>query len=391
MQRFRAGAVRAWMPALSLGGTLALLAVAILATAVWQGAARAVSPPALESPESLVARGAVLFAIDFLPLGGLGPLFNATSCLSCHHTPRAGGMGADGLATVLRVGRLRPTGFDPLVGYGGPIVRAHSVAEFFGQPCDLPLGIPAGVNMTSLRNAPPLFGSGLIDALPDTVIVAGAVPRDHGVYGRAHLVRDLQGRERVGRFGWKADTATLRQFVADAFRNELGITNPWAPTDYMPVGRDLSQRCAGEADTPEVDGTTIVAVTAYLASLPAPAPPESLQPGVQVFMAVGCAACHTPTLPLGDRQVPLYSDLLLHDLGSDLDDKVVQGHATGRDWRTTPLWGLGTRPRLLHDGRARTIEAAIMAHGGEATSAVRHFMSLSPTARSAVLTFLRSL
>ena len=113
MQRFRAGAVRAWMSALSLGGTLALLAVAILATAVWQGAARAVSPPALESPESLVARGAVLFAIDFLPLGGLGPLFNATSCLSCHHTPRAGGMGADGLATVLRVERLRPTGFDP--------------------------------------------------------------------------------------------------------------------------------------------------------------------------------------------------------------------------------------------------------------------------------------
>ena len=381
---------RAWIYALSLGGTLALLAVAVAAASLLQEATRAASPPASGSPEYLVARGAALFATNFLPTDGLGPLFNATSCLSCHHTPSAGGMGADGLATVIRVGRLSPTGFDPLVGHGGPIVRAHSVAEL-GQPCDLPLGIPAGVNMTSIRNTPPLFGSGLIDALPDEVILAGAVPRGHGVHGRPHLVRDAQGRERVGRFGWKADTATLLQFVADAFRNELGLTNPLAPIDLIPVGRGSSQRCAGAADAPEDDGTTVMAVTAYLAALPPPAPLADLPPGVGVFTAIGCAACHTPSLQLGDRQVPLYSDLLLHDLGPDLDDKVVQGQAAGRDWRSTPLWGLGARPRLLHDGRAQTIAAAIMAHGGEATSAVRHFMSLSSTARDTVLTFLRSL
>jgi CxxC motif-containing protein (DUF1111 family) len=245
--------------------------------------------------------------------------------------------------------------------------------------------------MTSIRNAPPLFGSGLIDALPDAVILAGAVPRGHGVHGRPHLVRDAQGRERVGRFGWKADTATLLQFVADAFRNELGLTNPLAPTDLTPVRRDPAQRCAGEADAPEDDGTTIVAVTAYLTSLPPPAAPEAIPPGAEVFTAIGCAACHTPSLQLGDRQVLLYSDLLLHDLGPDLDDKVVQGQAAGHDWRTTPLWGLGSRDRLLHDGRARTLAAAIMAHGGEATSAVRHFMSLAPEARDAVLIFLQSL
>jgi CxxC motif-containing protein (DUF1111 family) len=245
--------------------------------------------------------------------------------------------------------------------------------------------------MTSIRNTPPLFGSGLIDALPDDVILAGAVPRGHGVHGRPHLVRDAQGRERVGRFGWKADTATLRQFVADAFRNELGLTNPLAPTDLLPTEHGRRQRCAGEAESPEDDGTTIMAVTAYLASLPPPAMPAFLLPGAHMFTAIGCAACHTPSLPLGDRQVSLYSDLLLHNLGPDLDDKVIQGQATGPDWRTTPLWGLGMRPRLLHDGRAHTIAAAVMAHGGEATSAVRHFRELSRPARDTLLAFLQSL
>jgi CxxC motif-containing protein (DUF1111 family) len=135
----------------------------------------------------------------------------------------------------------------------------------------------------------------------------------------------------------------------------------------------------------------VVAVTAYLASLPPPTASESLSPGAQVFTAAGCAACHTPSLPLGDRQVSLYSDLLLHNLGPDLDDKVIQGQAAGHDWRTTPLWGLGMRPRLLHDGRARTITASIMAHGGEATRAVRHFRELSTAERDALLAFLQSL
>jgi CxxC motif-containing protein (DUF1111 family) len=353
-----------------------------------------------------VAQGERLFALDFTPARGLGPLFNATSCLTCHNTPSPGGMGVNGLATVLRVGRLSPTGFGPLLGQGGPLVRAHSVAEL-GQPCGLALGIPAGVNLTSIRNTPPLFGLGLIDALPDAVILAGAVPRGDGVHGRAHLVRATQGRTRVGRFGWKADTATLLQFVADAFRNELGLTNPLAPTDLLPVASDRTPRCAGDADTPEDDGTTMVAVTAYLASLPPLSPLASLPAGAEIFTAIGCAACHTPRLPLGERQVPLYSDLLLHNLGPDLDDKVIQGQATGVDWRTTPLWGLGTRPRLLHDGRAHTLTAAILAHGGEgaplnwrpsahavagnAASAVRQFRALSNSERDTLLAFLRSL
>jgi hypothetical protein len=205
---------------LAVGVTVALLGLTVRSIAGRPEVTRAASPSGAARDAYLVAQGERLFALDFTPERGLGPLFNGTSCLTCHNTPSAGGMGVNGLATVLRVGRLRQTGFNPLVGQGGPIVRAHSVAEL-GQPCGLALGIPAGVNMTSIRNSLPLFGSGLIDALPDAVIMAGAVPRGHGVHGRPHLVRDAQGRERVGRFGWKADTATLLQFVADAFRNRV--------------------------------------------------------------------------------------------------------------------------------------------------------------------------
>jgi CxxC motif-containing protein (DUF1111 family) len=374
-------ALRCFVTTLAVGVTVGLLSLTV---------AHAAGPPDTERDAYLIAQGERLFALDFTPERGLGPLCNGTSCLTCHNTPSAGGMGGNGLATVLRVGQLHHKGFDPLMGQGGPIVRTHSVVEL-GQPCGLALGTPAGVNMTSIRNTPPLFGSGLIDALPDDVILAGAVPRGHGVHGRPHLIRDAQGRQRVGRFGWKADTATFPQFVADAFRNELGLTNPLAPTDLLPIAHGQRQRCAGEADTLEDDGTTIVAVTAYLASLAPPALSAPLPAGAQVFAAIGCVACHTPSLLLGDRQVSLYSDLLLHNLGPDLDDKVSQGQAAGSDWRTTPLWGLGTRPRLLHDGRARTLVAAIMAHGGEAASAVRHFRELSSSERDILLAFLRSL
>jgi CxxC motif-containing protein (DUF1111 family) len=365
-----------------------------LATVAVAAAPMAVSPTsnpraAADNTASLARRGAILFTTEFTPEQGLGPLFNRTSCVGCHAGPGAGGMGPDGLGTATRVGRLTPDGFDPLIGSGGPVARAHSVAEE-GLPCDLVPGIPARANVTSVRNAPDLHGVGLIDAIPDDEIAAGAVPRGDGVRGRAHWVKTADGRERIGRFGWKADTATLRQFVANAFRNELGITSPLAPTDFMPAGR-LGSRCLGEGDGVEDDGTMVDAVTAFLAALPPPAARAESPLGATLFRATGCAACHTPSLTLGQRRAWLYSDLLLHDLGPDLDDKMVQGQANGRDWRTTPLWGLGTRPRLLHDGRARTIAEAILAHGGEAAAARQRFHLLLSEERDALLTFLAGL
>ena len=247
------------------------------------------------------------------------------------------------------------------------MARTRSVSEL-GVRCDLAPGIPPDANVTSVRNAPALHGAGLIDTISDATILAGAVTRGAGVHGRAHLVADLEGQGRVGRFGWKADTVTLRQFVADAFRNELGITSPLAPADLRPVGASGRVRCPGESAGFEDDGTVVEAVTAFIAGLRPPAPRRDSPRGAALFTATGCAACHTPSLASPAGPVALYSDLLLHDLGPDLDDKVVQGRASGRDWRTTPLWGLGLRPRLLHDGRAHTIAEAIAAHGGEAAA-----------------------
>src|SRR5262245_55138860 len=338
----------------------------------------------------LAERGAALFVRSFTPEHGLGPLFNHQSCVGCHAVPSVGGVGPEGLGTATRVGRLTASRFDPLTDRGGPVARARSVNEL-GMPCDLAPGITAHANVTSVRNAPALHGSGLIDSISDAEIAAGVVPRGDGVHGRAHVISEPDGRQRIGRFGWKADTVTLRQFVADAFRNELGITSPLAPADLAPAGGSRGARCPGDGEGPEDDGSMIDAVTAFVASLPPPAPRAGSPVGSALFTATGCAACHTPSLASPAGPVSLYSDLLLHDLGPDLDDKIVQGRAGGRDWRTTPLWGLGARPRLLHDGRARTIPEAIVAHGGEAAAARQRFTNLSPDERGALLSFLGGL
>ena len=150
---------------------------------------------------------------------------------------------------------------------------------------------------------------------------------------------------------------------------------------------------AGASDALEDNGTLLKALTTFVASLAAPVSsttdPEPM--GKALFHDIGCALCHIPMLRAGDREVWLYSDLLLHDMGSDLDGGVIQEEAGGRDWRTTPLWGVGDRTRFLHDGRALTLREAILAHGGEATQAVQRFRTLSPNDRARLLTFLASL
>jgi mono/diheme cytochrome c family protein len=343
--------------------------------------------------DDLVTQGAKLFVADFTPAQGLGPLYNRPSCVLCHGNPTTGGMGWDGLGVVHRVGRFEGGLFDPLVGAGGPVARDHSIAEL-GIACDLLAGPPARANLISIRNAPPLYGLGLIDAIPDAVIRAGATASGAG-RGRLNIVRDALGNERVGRFGWKADTATLEQFVGEAFRNELGVTNPIAPADLVSPGSGCGgQTSATQASaTLDDDGSVVRAVTAYIGSMPPP--PSKVGPrhraGQLLFSTIGCAACHTPTLPTNGIDVPLYSDLLLHDLGPAMDDRVVQGEATGKDWRTTPLWGLGMRSRLLHDGRATNVPDAILAHDGEAAAASKAFRQLTWHEQASLLSFLLAL
>jgi hypothetical protein len=335
---------------------------------------------------ALVERGRALFQTAFTPGDGLGPLFNGRSCLDCHALPVSGGVAPEGAGFVLRVGRHMSGGpFNPLIGQGGPVARAHSVAEL-GSTCDIAAGIPPAANLTSVRSATALFGLGLVETIPDEFILSIAARSE--THGRPSTVQDAAGRERPGRFGWKADTASLEQFVADAFRNELGITSPLAPVD-------LIASISGCAVGPSLkdDGGAIRAVTAYLRSLP-PLPSSRLpdQTGEAAFMAIGCGACHVPVLPGRDGQaVRLYSDLLLHNMGPALNDGVVQGTASGAEWRTTPLWGISARYRFLHDGRTTSIAAAILAHDGDAAGAAGAFRRMDPERRTALLTFLGSL
>jgi CxxC motif-containing protein (DUF1111 family) len=343
-----------------------------------------------------VARGERLFSAPLTIAEGLGPLYNETSCLGCHSVPSAGGMGPEGLGVAIRVGRSVDGEFDPLRADGGPVARSHSVSEL-GEACDLLPGLPQGATISSVRNAPPLYGLGQIDGIPDAAILAGAGPQPDGIDGRPQQVDGAAGDHRVGRYGWKADTASLEQFVADALRNEHGVTSPLAPEDALP---HEPFTCAGAGTSVEDDGTKVQALTGYVASLVLPGAPAPtggpaaaslVTQGASLFRSAGCIACHTASLPGAAGPVPLYSDLLLHDMGPALDDGVTQGAAGGRDWRTTPLWGLRLRSRFLHDGRARSVRAAVQAHGGEAAAAAGRFRDMTDAERDALLAFLNSL
>jgi CxxC motif-containing protein (DUF1111 family) len=257
---------------------------------------------------------------------------------------------------------------------------------------------PAGA-VVRRRVTPPLFGVGLIAAIPDDEILRRADPddRDHdGISGRAQR---LDGH--VGRFGWKAQDAELRTAVARAMRDSLGITNPVLRDEVVPQGGALPQSCDAVPD-PEDGGQRLDALVDFLQMLAPIAPlPRTSEGdrGEALFRDLGCAACHVPELASGDshiaplRHVPvrLYSDLLLHDLGARLADGISQGEASGDEFRTAPLWGVAQRRSFLHDGRAPTLGAAISLHGGEAAGARDRYLALPQPDRKALEAFLESL
>lgn len=344
-------------------------------------------------------RDAFTFVHD--PSTGLGPLFNGRSCAECHSQPGAGGSNATLDHQVLLFGRSNGAGgFDPLTAQGGPLRGQRSVREVL-PPCTLsPERVPREANVKAHRQPAPLYGLGLIEAIPDEVIRAqveiGRAAEPGEINGRVNLVDG-----KVGRFGWKAQAATLRQFVALALLDEIGVTTPDQPREIAPQGSPIPAACDPATD-PEDDGSRLTALVDFVQLL-APRGRESdsnaVQHGEQVFDQLGCTACHTPSLTTGpnpiealsERDVPLYSDLLIHDLGEYLNDDVVQGQAGGSDWRTTPLWGLAAKRLYLHDGRTDDLRQVIEYHSGEARSARQRFRQASRREVNDLLAFLRSL
>jgi CxxC motif-containing protein (DUF1111 family) len=334
------------------------------------------------------------------PATGLGPIFNDVSCVACH---RAGGTGGAGRRTVTRFGHTTNGVFDPLTALGGSLLQERSINPAIREV------VPPEANTIAHRLTTPLYGDGLIEAIPDSAIVLGTLrPKPPGIAGRVSVVADVvSGQNRIGRFGWKAQQATLLAFAGDAYLNEMGITNRFFPTENAPNGNTaLLARFDHVADIEDpidpTDGKADIDRLADFMRLLAPPPRSaenpSAQAGERLFATLACAACHTPSMTTGpspiaalnQKPVGLFSDLLLHDMGA-LGDGIAQGTAGTHEMRTAPLWGLRARPLWLHDGRATTIDAAIRAHDGEAANSRTSYTNLNGTERQQLLDFLNTL
>jgi CxxC motif-containing protein (DUF1111 family) len=361
------------------------------------------------SPAELSAfiRGDEEFGRRFSASTGLGPIFNDVSCAACHS---GDGRGRPENA-LMRIGSPDDGMHASL---GGPQIQDRAISGAVAEP--LPHGVPV-----SLRLPPPVFGAGLIEAIPESEILSRADPNDangDGISGRPNWVIPpdwVPGTEpgagssvRIGRFGRKAQTSSILQQTVEAYLQDMGNTTDFLPDENRNVVSGHPFDAVDAIPDPEVPAGTVFAVVNYLRLLapPAPGTPNATRErGSVLFSDVGCALCHVPILHTGtatvaalsNKPVQLYSDLLLHDMGDALADHRPDGQANGREWRTTPLWGLRLIRQflngevfLMHDGRARTIEEAILLHGGEALRARSLFEALNVADRAALVEFVGS-
>lgn len=377
-------------------------------------------------------------------IDGLGPLYHALSCLACHPAggrPRSlepGGVVVPGL--LLRLARAGEHGWAPDPVFGGQLqpsalpgvpgegavrwspsappqdARYQTVSTTSPRPAfalDVSAAYPAldPGTRAGARLSPHLAGMGLIQHVPDAVILAWEDIDDRdrdGISGRASRIVTPDGVS-IGRFGWKAPKPALRAQASAAFANDMGITSPDVPADDCTASQAACLD-APSGGTPEITAAGLDAVVVFMSHLAVPAArrdnrdPVVLH-GAALFEAARCAACHRPTLVTGPASgLPLlaeqtfhpYTDLLLHDMGSALADAIAEGDASPAEWRTAPLWGLGLveqapGARFLHDGRATSLEDAILWHGGEAEPARAAFAAMSRAERDALLAFVRSL
>jgi CxxC motif-containing protein (DUF1111 family) len=371
---------------------------------------------------------------------GLGPLYNASACQHCHirdgrgHPPDPARTDASGALLRIAVG----TGAaDPVYGRqiqdrAIPGVAAEARIALRWESAYIELGDGAQIELrrpvitladpaygtistplhASLRIAPPMIGLGLLEALDAADIRAGADPDDRNADGISGRAAEAAGSSTpaLGRFGWKAAQPTVRDQIVSALRNDMGLTTT---PDEVPVCTSAQTDCqrAASGGDPEVTADILDALTFYARHLAVPArrwqDAREVRDGERLFRELDCAGCHRPnwrtskqaaSTALADQAITPYTDLLLHDLGEGLADGVREGSAEGREWRTPPLWGLhltkavsGAEAGFLHDGRARSLEEAILWHGGEAQAARERFRQLPTAKREALIWFLKSL
>jgi CxxC motif-containing protein (DUF1111 family) len=377
---------------------------------------------------------------------GLGPLFNARSCSTCHfkdgrgRPPEAGGAMVSELVRISVAGR-GPHGEpvpDPVYGdqlQGGALPQVPAEAEVHvdydgvaGAFADgeryelrkphlrlehLGYGAMSSAVLMSARVAPAMIGLGLLEAVPESALRNLADPDDRnhdGISGRLNIVWDaVHNAKAVGRFGWKAEQPTVLQQSAGAFLGDMGLTS-WIFPHENHTERQHECDALPNGGSPEVGEDILRHVALYARSLGVPARRHPLDApvahGGELFMKAGCALCHVPTLhteALADMpevaglEIHAYSDLLLHDMGDGLSDERPTFEAEGREWRTPPLWGIGLVRRvnqhtlLLHDGRARDAGEAVLWHDGEGRAAREAFAGMSHDDRQALLAFLESL
>ncbi|MCB1100460.1 MAG: c-type cytochrome [Verrucomicrobiae bacterium] len=380
---------------------------------------------------------------------GLGPMFHARSCSGCHVRDGRGSPPAPGEVMTSLLIRLSVPGKDENGGpLGDPVygtqlaVRAIPEAQPEGdvriEYQEIPgtyadgttyslrrprytfiasgaYGAPNDKILIGPRLAPPVHGLGLLEAVPEAAILALADPEDmdsDGISGRPNRVWNPERkRHELGRFGWKANQPDIRQQTADAFRSDIGITSPIRPEEDFTDSQSALLSGLHTGGAPEISQELFDKVVRYQQTLAPPArrdwkEPEVLQ-GKELFHRIQCATCHTPTLhtaetweevpELSNQTIWPYTDLLLHDMGPELADDRPDFDATGNEWRTPPLWGIGLvatvndHTYFLHDGRARNLEEAVLWHGGEAEASREAFKKLNQSERQALLKFLESL
>lgn len=376
---------------------------------------------------------------------GLGPLYDARSCQACHIRDGRG-QPPDQAGSVSMVVRLAQPGGGPDPTYGrqlqdlalpGHPAEAQIAVRYREIPVELAGGETVvlrqpeydlgtlgygplnGETVFSARVAPPMIGLGLLEAIPEQDILALVDENDrdgNGISGRANRVWSRDGEQpMLGRFGWKAGEATIRDQSAAAFANDIGISSPLFPDgwgDCSLAQKECRGAPHGDGDVreTEIDGAGLEIVSFYSRNLAVPErrlpdDPEVLR-GKQIFYETGCSGCHVPkhvTARLPDRPeqsfqlIWPYTDLLLHDMGDGLADALPEGRANSREWRTPPLWGIGLTAevsghnRFLHDGRARSLLEAILWHGGEAEPQQAAVIAMTPADRAALIRFLESL